>query len=252
MADKVKRAVNLNNPDMAYIDAANDNSSDVYGDGQIDDGLVCLKFFQVTSVEGLKCLKTIPIFLPEEDNTKVHVVTFAAVEDLTLIAVGLINGNIILYRGNIFGEMMKKSRSIGGVRTSFKTSRDNYNKDYERFQIVVINNIGSQSLDINNNNKNGDGLVTNLHFYNPNSIANKNNNIQNSMSSSTVLYVTTPQRIVSYANLDDKSDEVLKFKNQVNSKIRSNLYNSYDYLLNDKYKIKVNENTLDRMKNYFR
>ena len=37
MADKVKRAVNLNNPDMAYIDAANDNSSDVYGDGQIDD-----------------------------------------------------------------------------------------------------------------------------------------------------------------------------------------------------------------------
>ena len=53
-------------------------------------------------------------------------------------------------------------------------------------------------------------------------------------------------------NLDDKSDAVLKFKNQVNSKIRSNLYNSYDYLLNDKYKIKVNENTLDRMKNYFR
>ena len=212
MADKVKRAVNLNNPDMAYIDAANDNSSDVYGDGQIDDGLVCLKFFQVTSVEGLKCLKTIPIFLPEEDNTKVHVVTFAAVEDLTLIAVGLSNGNVILYRGNIFGEMMKKSTSIGGVRTSFKTSRDNYNKDYERFQIVVINNIGSQSLDINNNNNNngdggrdGSGPVTNLHFYNPNSIVNKDNNIQNSMASSTVLYVTTAQRIVSYANLDDKS-----------------------------------------------
>ena len=53
-------------------------------------------------------------------------------------------------------------------------------------------------------------------------------------------------------NLDKNSKEIIKFKNQANSKIRNNLYNSYDYLMNGKYKIKVNENTLDRMKNYFR
>ena len=53
-------------------------------------------------------------------------------------------------------------------------------------------------------------------------------------------------------NLDKSSNEIIKFKNQANSKIRDNLYNSYDYLMNDKYKIKVNENTLNRMKNYFR
>ena len=34
--------------------------------------------------------------------------------------------------------------------------------------------------------------------------------------------------------------------------LRNNLYNSYDFLLYEKYKIEVNENTLDRMKNYFR
>ena len=42
------------------------------------------------------------------------------------------------------------------------------------------------------------------------------------------------------------------FTNKTNTNLRDNLYNSYDFLLNEKYKIEVNENTLDRMKNYFR
>ena len=53
-------------------------------------------------------------------------------------------------------------------------------------------------------------------------------------------------------NLIKNSQENKKYVNQTNIKIRDNLYNSYDLLLNEKYKIEVNENTLDRMKNYFR
>ena len=34
--------------------------------------------------------------------------------------------------------------------------------------------------------------------------------------------------------------------------IRDNLYNSYDFLLNEKYDIDINQNTLERMKNYFK
>ena len=53
-------------------------------------------------------------------------------------------------------------------------------------------------------------------------------------------------------NLSKNSEEIKTFGNQSNAKIRDDLYNSYDYLLNEKYKIKINEKTLDRMKNYFR
>ncbi len=53
-------------------------------------------------------------------------------------------------------------------------------------------------------------------------------------------------------NLSKNSEEIETFVNQTNIKIRDNVYNSYDLLLNEKYKIKVNQKTLDRMKNYFR
>ena len=53
-------------------------------------------------------------------------------------------------------------------------------------------------------------------------------------------------------NLINNSQESKKFANQTNMKIRDDLYNSYDFLLNEKYDIEINENTLDRMKNYFK
>ena len=53
-------------------------------------------------------------------------------------------------------------------------------------------------------------------------------------------------------NLIKDSQENKTFTNLTNTKIRDTLYNSYDLLLNEKYKIDVNENTLNRMKNYFR
>ena len=50
-----------------------------------------------------------------------------------------------------------------------------------------------------------------------------------------------------------KNDETIKnFQIESNKNIKSNLYGTYDILLNDKYKIKINQNTLDRVKNYFR
>ena len=50
-----------------------------------------------------------------------------------------------------------------------------------------------------------------------------------------------------------KNDETIKnFQIESNKNIKSNLYGTYDILLNDKYKIKINQNTLERVKNYFR
>ena len=52
--------------------------------------------------------------------------------------------------------------------------------------------------------------------------------------------------------LDKNSQENEIFIKEVNITIRDRLFNSYDFLLNEKYKIKINEKALDRMKNYFR
>ena len=53
-------------------------------------------------------------------------------------------------------------------------------------------------------------------------------------------------------NLSKNNETINKFQIESNKNIKNNLYSTYDILLNDKYKIKINQNTLDRVKNYFR
>ena len=43
-----------------------------------------------------------------------------------------------------------------------------------------------------------------------------------------------------------------KISNEASAENRNGILKSYDYLLNNKYKVIVNEKTLDRVKNYFR
>ena len=44
----------------------------------------------------------------------------------------------------------------------------------------------------------------------------------------------------------------LNYNNQANIKIRDNMYKSYDIYIANKYKVNVNEKTLERVKNYFK
>ena len=53
-------------------------------------------------------------------------------------------------------------------------------------------------------------------------------------------------------NIVKSSNEFANYNNKANKKIRDNMYSSYDYLLNKKYKIKINQKTLERVKNYYR
>ena len=53
-------------------------------------------------------------------------------------------------------------------------------------------------------------------------------------------------------NIKKSSKVFLNFSNQANIKMRNNIYSSYDLFLNKKYKVKVNQKTLERVKNYFR
>jgi len=61
-------------------------------------------------------------------------------------------------------------------------------------------------------------------------------------------------KIISYEdeNITQNSNEFNAISNKASAENRNGILKSYDYLLNNKYKVIVNEKTLDRVKNYFR
>ena len=53
-------------------------------------------------------------------------------------------------------------------------------------------------------------------------------------------------------NISKNSKNFARYTNQANLKIRDQMFTSYDFFLNGKYKVKINQKTLERVKNYFR
>ena len=52
--------------------------------------------------------------------------------------------------------------------------------------------------------------------------------------------------------INKDSEKFLNYNNQANIKIRDTIYKSYDYYIAEKYNVKINEKTLERVKNYFK
>ena len=61
-------------------------------------------------------------------------------------------------------------------------------------------------------------------------------------------------KVISYKDtkMSQNSNEFNALSNEASAKNRNGILKSYDYLLNDKYKVIVNKKTLDRVKNFFR
>ena len=57
---------------------------------------------------------------------------------------------------------------------------------------------------------------------------------------------------ISYKNISKNSDDFSLYQKQANEKITDTIYDTYDLYINEKYKVKINEKTLERVKNYFR
>ena len=53
-------------------------------------------------------------------------------------------------------------------------------------------------------------------------------------------------------NIIKSSEEYSNYNDKSNKKIKNNMFSSYDLLLNKKYKVKINQKTLERVKNYYR
>ena len=52
-------------------------------------------------------------------------------------------------------------------------------------------------------------------------------------------------------SISENKDEIEKYYNQQNSKMKNDMLKSYDFYLNSKYKVNLNQKTVDRVKNFF-
>ncbi len=70
------------------------------------------------------------------------------------------------------------------------------------------------------------------------------------VDNSNNIYLTKVENY-QYNNFFSEEDK-FKYEIQSNFKIQNEITNSYDLILNDKYKVEIYNNTLERLKNYFR
>ena len=57
---------------------------------------------------------------------------------------------------------------------------------------------------------------------------------------------------ITHENISQNSEKFLNYTNEASTKLREHLYSSYDFFLNGKYKVKTNQKTIERVKNYFK
>ncbi len=57
---------------------------------------------------------------------------------------------------------------------------------------------------------------------------------------------------ISYKEISKNTNDYNLYQKQTNEKIKDTIYETYDLYINEKYKVNINEKTLERVKNYFR
>ena len=132
---------------------------------------------------------------------------------------------------NLHTDLMKK------IQKKQFTNEDFINLSKGKINSYKINSIE----DISKFSRDSINLLYSLGINSFSLIADEKNNI----------YLVKIKNIID-TNLLKNSEMTEKFISQTNNNLRDNLYSSYDFLLNEKYEININENTLNRMKNYFK
>ena len=115
-------------------------------------------------------------------------------------------------------------------------------QDFANISKGIIKNLKINSIeDTNKFTSDSVKLIYSLSLNSFSLISDENNNV----------YLIKVKNIYE-SDLIKNSEENKNFSSKTNINIKDNINSSYDFLLNEKYKIKVNEKTLDRIKNYFR
>jgi len=56
---------------------------------------------------------------------------------------------------------------------------------------------------------------------------------------------------INTTDINTTAEDFINYNDQTNNMIKDGVYSSYDFLLNNKYEININQKTLERVKNYF-
>ncbi len=131
-------------------------------------------------------------------------------------------------------ELLKKINNKKFNNVSFKKLSTNDSVKIEQIQLTSIKD----------NNKFSINSIKLLYAMPINSFTLVNDDQNN-------IYIARINKIFQ-ENISRNYDEFQRYNNQANIIIRDYIYSSYDNFLNAKYKVNVNQKTLERVKNYFR
>ena len=130
-------------------------------------------------------------------------------------------------------ELLKKINNKEFNNVSFAKLSNNDSTKIEKIQLISIKD----------NNKFNINSIKLLYTMPVNSFTLVNDDKNN-------IYITRISKIFE-ENISKNSKQFKNYNNQANIKIRDYMYSSYDNFLNAKYKVNVNQKTLERVKNYF-
>ena len=146
----------------------------------------------------------------------------------------------------VLTQLFEKNKNDFNFELFKKISAKTFN-DNELKSLSSKNNIEIQSLKIKS--------VTDDVFLNKESLE-----LIYSMPENSFMLITDKERKVYVAkiekissqNLITQNDKIKEYENKSNFMIKDNIYSTYDMLLSKDYKVKINQKTLERVKNYFK
>ena len=145
----------------------------------------------------------------------------------------------------------KQIKNLLFQKGKFEFNKDILNQlDNKKFNEMSFNKLGNGEIetvrlnsikDINKFENNSVGILYSLPINTFTMIANKEGNI----------FVA---KVINYEDIsiDQNSNKFNIISNEASAENRNSILKSYDFLLNSKYNVAINEKTLERVKNYFR
>ncbi len=171
------------------------------------------------------------------------------------------NDHFLLYEINNINEVLPKINDSDFIKfLNQKMISDNKNKLYkELFEKIrqkkiddsAFTNLSKKSENIKTTVING---IDDISIFDNDSI-----NLIYSLSQGSYILIADPKKNIYLAKIISAKFNNLKKNTRLekdyvfkgSNEIKENLYSSYDLYINKKYKVKINEKTLERVKNYF-
>ena len=143
-------------------------------------------------------------------------------------------------------DLFNKSKNDFNYELIKKISQNNFNQNNFE-EISASNSSGTKNIEISSVNDNKKFTIDSVkHLY---SLPKNSFGLIGDEDKNIYLIKIID---VSYKDISKNSENFSSYKNQANDKIKETIFDSYDLFLNTKYNIKINEKTLERVKNYFR